>query len=325
MGRPHSLVTASPFIALTDLRWFEFLSSRAQDGRLDEANFWSPRSTRPMLNMQQRHPVFLRLKSPHHAIAGYGFFAHFCALRLDEAWQFFGWKNGDPDEASFLRRIGRYRGVDLLDARQPRAPLGCTLLRDLRLWPRERWIPWGARECWKQNIVRGRSEDDAGRASRLLGEIAYDGLTTEEFEERFVLADVDERELVLAQARPRIGQGTFRSRLLDAYGRRCAITGERTEPVLDAAHIQPYLGPGSNHLQNGILLTKEFHALFDKGYVGITPDHRVLVSDRLHQDWENGRRYYAFRDHQLEQVPSDPRVRPSEAALEWHLEKVFLG
>jgi len=122
-----------------------------------------------------------------------------------------------------------------------------------------------------------------------------------------------------------MGQGTFRSRLLDAYGRRCAITGERTEPVLDAAHIQPYHGPGSNHLQNGILLTKEFHTLFDAGYVGITPDHRVLISDRLHEDWENGRRYYEFRDHALEQIPSDPRVQPSAAALEWHLEKVFLG
>jgi hypothetical protein len=94
----------------------------------------------------------------------------------------------------------------------------------------------------------------------------------------------------------RLGQGTFRARLLDAYGRRCAITGERTEPVLDAAHIQPYLGPRSNHIRNGLVLSKEFHTLFDLGYVGIDPDYKVHVSPRLYDEWHNGRRYYEYDD-----------------------------
>jgi hypothetical protein len=38
---------------------------------------------------------------------------------------------------------------------------------------------------------------------------------------------------------PRLGQGAFRLLVTDAYGRRCAVTGERTLPVLDAAHIRP--------------------------------------------------------------------------------------
>ena len=32
-----------PFIALTDERWFRFLSSRAVNGRVDEVNFWYPK------------------------------------------------------------------------------------------------------------------------------------------------------------------------------------------------------------------------------------------------------------------------------------------
>ena len=36
-----------PFIAVTDKKWFDFLSSRADRGRLDEVNFWSPKSSRP--------------------------------------------------------------------------------------------------------------------------------------------------------------------------------------------------------------------------------------------------------------------------------------
>jgi hypothetical protein len=66
----------------------------------------------------------------------------------------------------------------------------------------------------------------------------------------FELAELDERKRMVAEAGVREGQGTFRARLLEAYDGRCAVTGEHTEPVLDAVHIQPYLGPRSNHIQN---------------------------------------------------------------------------
>ena len=115
---------------------------------------------------------------------------------------------------------------------------------------------------------------------------------------------VDERELILARTVQRVGQGTFRARLLDAYDRRCAITGERTEPVLDAAHIQPYLGPRSNHVRNGLVLSKEFHTLFDLGYVTVDPDYRVHVSPRLRADWRNGRRFYEYDGQPLAQIPA---------------------
>lgn len=114
--------------------------------------------------------------------------------------------------------------------------------------------------------------------------------------------EADERRVVEASQVEREGQGVFRARLLDAYGRRCAITGEHTEPVLDAAHIQPYLGPRSNHVQNGLVLTKEFHALFDRGYVTITPDYVVRVSERLKTEFRNGRRYYPYDGQRLEQI-----------------------
>lgn len=40
--------------------------------------------------------------------------------------------------------------------------------------------------------------------------------------------------------RHRLGQGAFRVLVTDAYQRRCAISGEKTLPVLEAAHIRPY-------------------------------------------------------------------------------------
>jgi putative restriction endonuclease len=311
-----------PFVAVTDLRWFDYLRAQpGADGVLDEVNFWSPSSTRPQKRLVPGDPFFLRLKSPHDCVAGYGFFAHFAVLSLEQAWKWFGDKNGDPDEVGFLQRIGRYRRVDLLDRSAPRAPLGCTLLRDVHLWPEERWLPWGSDQGWSPNIVRGKTARDPVHASRLLGEIQADHPPAE-LTPRFEPLTADEREVRLARTRPRIGQGTFRARLLDAYGRQCAITGEHTEIVLEAAHIQPYLGPSSNHVQNGLLLTSEFHALFDAGYVTVTPEYEVRVSTRLKEEWDNGHRYYPFDGRPL-WLPPAAAERPSQEVLEWHSQRCF--
>ena len=200
-----------------------------------------------------------------------------------------------------------------------------VILTDVHFWGPARWIPWGEGEGFQRNIVRGKTEDSPERIARLLRVMGPDPSTAEEYGPDFVPVDVDEREIVMAQAHERVGQGSFRARLLSAYERRCAITGERTEPVLDAAHIQPYLGRKSNHVRNGLLLTQEFHTLFDAGYVGVTPDHHVVVSSRLKERWSNGKRYYAYHGQPLVQVPKREGLRPSPKALEWHLDHVFLG
>lgn len=320
------LPQVDPYVAVTDRAWFDFLATLARGEALDEVNFWSPQSTRPMRVMDPGTPVYFRLKAPLDAIAGYGFFAHFVVLGLDDAWATFGEKNGDPDCLRFLGRIGRYRRVDLLDPRAERAPIGCTILRDARFWPRERWIPWGVQRGWKAQAVRGRTESLAANTSRLRAELEYDAVgVPEEFAPRFELVDADERQLVLARSVRRAGQGAFRTRLLSAYGSRCAITGEHTEPVLDAAHVQPYLGPKSNHVQNGLLLTKEFHALFDAGLVTVTPDHVVRVSPRIRERWENGHRYYPFDGKRLQVMPKARDERPSSDALAWHGRRVFVA
>lgn len=313
-----------PFIANTDRAWFDFLAARAIDGRVDEVNFWLPKATAPMKQLSPGEPVFFRLKKPDYAIAGYGFFAHFEVVDLHTTWAAFGWKNGDPDKRRFFERIGGYRGIDLLRPGAVVAPLGCTILRDAIFWPQNRWIAWGEAEGWAQNIVQGKTERDANRAARLAAAMLADSRRVpDDLTERFVPLDVDERVLVLRESAEREGQGAFRLRLMRAYDGQCAITGEHTGPVLDAAHIQPYLGPRSNHVQNGLLLTKEFHALFDEGYVAVTPDYEVRVSERLRADWRNGRRYYPYDGQRLLRLPEDPVQRPSRDALAWHLEHVF--
>lgn len=215
-------------------------------------------------------------------------------------------------------------GLDLLKPGTELRPLGCNILRDAVFWPEHRWIPWGDAEGWAGSIVQGKTEKDPERVQRLNAALRQDSMAVpDDLGETFAPLDMDERMFALRETVAREGQGAFRVRLLDAYAGRCAITGEHTGPVLDAAHIQPYLGPRSNHVQNGLLLTKEFHALLDEGYLGITPDYEVRISERLREDWQNGRRYYPYDKQRLVHLPSSVAERPSREALAWHFERVF--
>ena len=73
----------------------------------------------------------------------------------------------------------------------------------------------------------------------------------------------------------------------DAYQRKCAVTGERTLPALEAAHIKPFAEGGSHNPQNGLLLRRDIHALFDGGYVTVTPLQYDLTHYPLLRSWQS--------------------------------------
>ena len=123
----------------------------------------------------------------------------------------------------------------------------------------------------------------------------------------------------------RLGQGAFRIMVTDAYTRRCAITGERTLPALEAAHIKPFSKSGPNVTSNGLLLRSDLHKLFDSGYLAITPDLSVEVSRKIKEEYENGRAYYALHGQKLVVVPGSSGDRPSAKFLEWHNSNIYLG
>ena len=125
--------------------------------------------------------------------------------------------------------------------------------------------------------------------------------------------------------RPRLGQGAFRVLITDIYQRRCAVTGEKTLPVLDAAHIRPFSESGSHETHNGLLLRRDIHRLFDLGYVTVTPkNHLFKVSKRLDEDYGNGKIYYDFDDKPIN-VPALATQLPDPKALAWHNENLFKG
>ena len=110
----------------------------------------------------------------------------------------------------------------------------------------------------------------------------------------------------------------------DIYGRRCAVTRERTSPALEAARIRPYGDGGAHEARNGLLLRRDIHRLFDAGYVTVTPDLDFEVSRRIKEEFENGRHYYALHGQRIS-APQDASQRPDPDALTWHNEHCVRG
>lgn len=96
-------------------------------------------------------------------------------------------------------------------------------------------------------------------------------------------ADPAERRYALRLVKQRLHQGSFRDAVIAAYKGRCALSGMPESLLLDAAHImadgdEEY---GQPVVQNGIPLSKIHHAAFDAHLLGVDPDFRVHVSERL--------------------------------------------
>jgi len=263
--------------------------------------------------------IFLfKLHSPLDFIAGGGVFVRHTFLPLPLAWQAFGEKNGVPDCDTFERRILEHRAPTEL-VRQ----LGCTILVEPFFWPRESWIP--VPSDWSKNIVTGKGYPvSSATGAALWADVRtrIESNTGTSFAE--AVADAPDRYGAPIKIWPRLGQGAFRVEVTDAYARRCAITGEKTLPALEAGHIKPYAKNGPHEIRNGLLLRSDLHNLFDLGYLTVTLDYHVEVSRRIREEFENGRHYYALHGQSLTILPRHEGARPAPEFLNWH-HSIFKG
>jgi len=311
------------YVGITDNKWFEFLASR----RPDEVNFWRPGGTGSFQVIPTGAPFLFKLHSPDNFITGGGFFVKHSNLPLSLAWEAFGEKNGAASLESLQALIEQFRSNK---PREHDPIIGCIILANPFFLQRQDWIP--APSSWASSIVQGKSyETDDVIGAELWAEVKA-RLARVEPEKSLARADgaslqAEDSPRYGAEflTRARLGQGAFRVLVTDAYTRRCAITGERTLPALEAAHIQPFAKLGPNVTQNGLLLRSDLHKLFDLGYVSVTPDLSVEVSRKIKEEYENGRDYYALHGRKLVVVPSTVKDRPSSKFLGWHNSNVYLG
>ena len=299
-------------VAVTDYDWFQALRTRED---WPEVNFWAP-SGANFRALQPGELFLFKLHSPRNYIVGGGVFAHSITLPCSLAWEAFGQANGAADLGQMRARILRYRDVDPNDRSD--FPIGCRVLTQAFFKREEEWLP--VPESWSKNIVTFKTYSTDSEDGQRLWEWAQGAMIGPPLGFAEDAPRFGEPTLI----RPRLGQGAFRIVVTDAYQRRCAVTGERTLPALDAAHIRPYSEGGEHSVVNGLLLRRDIHCLFDLGYVTVTPEHIFEVSPRIREEFENGRDYYAMHGREL-LLPRRNELRPEGAALDWHNNHRFLG
>jgi putative restriction endonuclease len=217
-------------------------------------------------------------------------------------------------------------------ARAPHLPghqVGCIMVSQPVFFPDGDWV--AQPKDWKPNVVSGAGYDLTSGEGRRIWEECLARSTRQEALIPQAAEGAPAQMPQTADAprfgepllvRPRLGQGTFRVAVTSAYGGACAVSGEHSLPVLDAAHIRPYSAVGGTHeVTNGLLLRADIHRLFDSGYVTITPNLEFVVSERLKQEWENGKAYYALQGKVA--LPRSASDRPDPDALRWHNDHVF--
>jgi putative restriction endonuclease len=305
------------WVGVTDKGWYQHLARVVPD----EVNFWQPSGSRSFRALQPGEPFLFKLHSPDNFIVGGGYFVRHSPLPASLAWEAFGIKNGVTSFDDLVARIRRYRqGEAALDPM-----IGCNVLAEPFFLSEREWVP--IPQSWAANIVQGKTYDsDSIDGARLWESVRNAASAGDARQAMPPDSQLDAPRFGTEYlTRGRLGQGSFRVLVTDAYARRCAISGEKTLPVLEAAHIMPYARNGPHAVRNGLLLRSDLHKLFDLGYVTVTPNLRVQVSSRLRAEWENGRDYYAFHGRELACRPLETAKMPATSFLSWHNENTFKG
>ena len=113
----------------------------------------------------------------------------------------------------------------------------------------------------------------------------------------------------------------FRDFLISAYVGLCAITRvvirHNDLMNIEAAHIRPRAHEGTFMPNNGLMLSRDLHWAFDKGFFTITEEYNILVHPDVRSDYLNnfnGRTIF---------IPENPFFQPSRDNLLWHRNNIF--
>lgn len=108
-------------------------------------------------------------------------------------------------------------------------------------------------------------------------------ITNEPIEEynNIILPNVTERAGLVTS---RVGQGAYRKSILHRWKYKCAVTQFNNPKVLIASHILPWKQAKDEQrldVDNGILLSPTYDALFDKKLISFENSGKIILTDEL--------------------------------------------
>lgn len=297
-------------VAVTDPHWFDFLSSNRT---IEEVNFWRPGATTTAY--ERGTPWFYLLRGTDKIVGG-AFFSAYDKMPASLAWETFGMANGAATFDEFLKVLASIKRVPP----QQVGDIGCVALTQPFYFQTAEWVTFGRLFGPLKSVDTADSDGQA--LWRQLQPRMLQAAKVVPISHAPPPKAPLRGSLTLVETRP--GQATFRIDVEKAYAYRCAVTGERTRPALEAAHIVPWKEARRHDVRNGLLLRSDIHNLFDAGYVTIDPDLRFVVSPAIRTEFENGRDYYALDGRKI-RLPLRHDERPLDENLDWHRNNRFKG
>ena len=124
----------------------------------------------------------------------------------------------------------------------------------------------------------------------------------------------------------RVNQSFFRSAILSSYNLKCCITGLSIPDFLVASHIVPWSKDKKNRInpRNGLCLNSIHDKAFDKGFITVTPNYKIIVS-KYFNDYSNDKSVNDFFiKYDNQNIIKPERFLPTKEFLDYHFENIFI-
>lgn len=268
--------------------------------------FWTPTPWN-LRKLKQGEKFYFLLKAPIRQIGGFAEYVEYKNLTADQAWNEYGIRNGRTTKELFLDSIKSYldknskkfRGTNITPENHI---IGCIILKNCIFFDDEGFL---------------NTEDYGLKFPTQIVKIKYINSVDPFFSnnnDKKIFTPINDKKIknyVLTDTR--IGQGLFSGMIKKAYNNQCCVSGEKIPELLNAAHIQSYINADSHHVQNGLLMRVDIHALYDAGLISIDENYDILVSEQL-----NLTDYYKYKSKKIT-LPVNRSDFPSKDALKLKL------
>lgn len=171
-------------------------------------------------------------------------------------------------------------------------------------------------EVWDE--FHGNWDKLAFESEKILAELQ--GTDLQEVEAENLHQGKDKLQTIKA----RVNQSFFRSSVLSAYNLKCCITGLNIPELLVASHIIPWKeNIERTNPQNGLCLNNLHDKAFDKGFLTIDEDYKIVLSDSISKSKNQGTIDY-LSSFQSKKMQLPDKFLPSQKFLEYHRKNIFI-
>ncbi len=124
----------------------------------------------------------------------------------------------------------------------------------------------------------------------------------------------------------RVNQQFFRESVLTSYQKSCCITGLSNTELLVASHIKPWKVSTSvekTNPRNGLCLNSLHDKAFDRGFITISEDYKIIVSNEI-KDVFNGQtveNFFKVFDGKSIILPE--KFLPEKTFIQYHNECIY--